>query len=259
MSRKRQHKHSQPKPAPGSKRVAAVMCLVLALLMSGGILAQRGVVLRRQAGAVAAVPGALPAAGASSAASPSPSQQAGGLVAQSASSPSKEYIYAGGKLIATEEGAVSPPPPPTSAPIALTVLITSSSGVTLNWTYSGSGQSGFKAERKLATDASFTIVGTVSGFSFVDAGLRAGVAYTYQVVAFNPNGDSAASNAVTVTLPSAAPAAPTNMAGHRNDPGGLHGRNILEQPRRVDQPHGYGYRQRPCESQRGAGHVRSGR
>jgi chitodextrinase len=204
MSRKRQHKQKQLKAAPRGRRFVAAVCLALALLLSGGILAQRGLLLRKAA--TAGRPGSGVAPGSASAVAPSTGRQSGSITPQSASSPSKEYIYAGGKLIATEEPSVSPPPGPTGAPVNLTALISSSGSITLDWSYGGTGQIGFKVFR---TDTPSGPIGTPGRTTYLDKiNVNPGVTYTYYVTATNNNGDSPPSNSVAVTIPTAVPVAP---------------------------------------------------
>jgi hypothetical protein len=105
------------------------------------------------------------------------------------------------------------------APGSVTATAISSSQVNLSWLDLSSNESGFIVERKLAAGGAYapvaTLVAGIVGYS--DSGLTAGTKYSYQVLATNSVGNSAASNiAVATTATRAVPAAPAFLVATLN-------------------------------------------
>lgn len=82
-----------------------------------------------------------------------------------------------------------------AAPSGLTATVISETQINLSWTDNSSDETGFKLYRN-GTPLSSPIAANTTNFS--DAGLTCGT-YSYYVAAVNSNGESAPSNAVTVT------------------------------------------------------------
>ena len=76
-------------------------------------------------------------------------------------------------------------------PINLTGINSVNSQVTLNWTDKSTNETGFKIERKTATEV-FTIIGNTNTdvTTFIDNNTINGVNYTYRVYAYNSAGNS---------------------------------------------------------------------
>lgn len=86
------------------------------------------------------------------------------------------------------------------APSNLAATATSSSSISLNWADNSSLESGYKIERKIGSGAFSEIFTTsANATAYVDNGLAANTAYTYQVRAYNANGNSSFSNSASAT------------------------------------------------------------
>jgi N-acetylneuraminic acid mutarotase len=97
-------------------------------------------------------------------------------------------------------------PAPPLAPTALTAVALSPTSVQLNWQEDPTSTvTSFTIQRQDPTDASLITIGTAAGTatSFVDAGALANTAYTYDVIANNAGGSSAAALPALVTTPPA--------------------------------------------------------
>jgi hypothetical protein len=96
----------------------------------------------------------------------------------------------------------APPPEPPAAPSALTATAVSSSQIDLEWTDNADNETGFKVQRDgLVVD---TVGADVTSYS--DTGLDASTTYTYQVCAYNGDGDSTyCGPASATTLPTEYP------------------------------------------------------
>ena len=127
------------------------------------------------------------------------------------------YIGTNGRgIIVGDSAPVSLPVP--SAPTGLTAGAVSTSQINLTWLDNSNNETAFAIER--ATDAGFT-AGFVSNSvgsnvaNYQATGLAAGTTYFFRVKAVNAGGFSAATNtagATTLTVPTTAPAAPSNLA-----------------------------------------------
>ena len=86
------------------------------------------------------------------------------------------------------------------APSTLTATVTATTQIDLNWTDNASDETGFKIERRTATDT-YSEIGSVgaNNTSFSDTGLTAGTQYFYRVRAYNSSGKSFYSNEASAT------------------------------------------------------------
>ena len=120
-------------------------------------------------------------------------------------------------------GASAPPPSPPppapapevpAAPTNLQGQAVSPTEIGLTWTDGSSNENGFSIER--LDGGTWSQIGWVGAdiTTYNQTGLSPGAAYSYRVLAFNAAGNSAVTNAVSVTTPAASqiPAAPTNLA-----------------------------------------------
>ena len=78
-------------------------------------------------------------------------------------------------------------------------------GINLAWTDSSSDETGFKVYRKLSSETEAKVIATQTAVTYSDTDLSEGQTAYYQVTAYNDNGDSAKSKAVSATLDSTAP------------------------------------------------------
>ena len=78
-------------------------------------------------------------------------------------------------------------------------------GINLAWTDSSSDETGFKVYRKLSTETEAKVIATQTAVTYSDTDLTEGQIAYYQVTAYNDNGDSAKSKAVSATRDSIAP------------------------------------------------------
>jgi fibronectin type 3 domain-containing protein len=104
----------------------------------------------------------------------------------------------------------------TASPSPPSNLVLSSSTTTqivIGWTDNSSNEEGFKIERAPGTSSSFSEIETVGAnvTTFSDAGLGAGLTFTYRVRAFNAGGNSAYSNTIAGTTGTVSPSAPSNL------------------------------------------------
>ncbi len=106
-----------------------------------------------------------------------------------------------------------------TAPGAATGLIATVSGtaVMLSWAApTGTAPTGYKVMRRTGSAAFAQIGNTVAApaVTYSDATAVAGTAYDYQIVSTNAQGDGAASNTASATVPAVTtvPGAPTNVA-----------------------------------------------
>ena len=94
-----------------------------------------------------------------------------------------------------------------SAPTGLVANANSNDTVSLSWSANPASQgvTGYNIYREAAGSTSATLIATVAGTTYTDAGsaLIAGSSWTYYLTAVNATGASAASAAATVTLPQA--------------------------------------------------------
>jgi hypothetical protein len=77
--------------------------------------------------------------------------------------------------------------------------------INLAWTDSSSDETGFKVYRKLSTETEAKVIATQTAVTYSDTDLTEGQTAYYHVTAYNDNGDSAKSKAVSATLDSIAP------------------------------------------------------
>ena len=73
-------------------------------------------------------------------------------------------------------------------------------GINLAWTDSSSDETDFKVYRKLSTETEAKVIATQTAVTYSDTDLTEGQTAYYQVVAYNDNGESAKSKAVSATL-----------------------------------------------------------
>jgi large repetitive protein len=109
------------------------------------------------------------------------------------------YLFVSG-LFPTATGA------PTLPPANPTAVAKSSSQITVDWTYTGTGQTDFNINRapmnNNGTPGTFTLAGKAGGpqvTSFTDTELNPATTYFYQVVATNTAGSSTASSVASAT------------------------------------------------------------
>lgn len=88
-----------------------------------------------------------------------------------------------------------------------------SSSVRIDWTDNSSNEIGFRIERRLASDSTWSSVGTanINASTFTDTSATGGQSYVYRVVAYNSFGDAGPSNEANVTTPSNGPTAPSGL------------------------------------------------
>lgn len=86
---------------------------------------------------------------------------------------------------------------------------------TLNWKASVSGDAPitYRVERSTTgPDGAFATIATgVAAVQYVDTDVEAGKRYDYRIYADNPQGESAASNEVSGTIPFLVPSAPLEL------------------------------------------------
>jgi fibronectin type 3 domain-containing protein/regulation of enolase protein 1 (concanavalin A-like superfamily) len=110
-------------------------------------------------------------------------------------------------------GAPNPPSNLVATPLSQTTI-------NLTWNDNSSDETGFKIQRSTNGGGFVTIFTTGAGATnYTDASAQAGNTYTYQIVATNASGDSAPSNAQSVTTTTPAPAAPSNLVASQGPSG----------------------------------------
>ncbi|MDD5225123.1 MAG: SUMF1/EgtB/PvdO family nonheme iron enzyme [bacterium] len=105
-----------------------------------------------------------------------------------------------------------------TAPSGLVAAVVSSSQLELSWTDNSGNEDQFKIERKAGADGTYMLVGTVEAEEtvFLDRGLICETAYSYRVGAYNEEGGSSYSEAIsamTGICPLSAPAVPSTLKG----------------------------------------------
>ena len=78
-------------------------------------------------------------------------------------------------------------------------------GINLAWTDASLDETGFKVYRKLSSESEAKLIATQAAVTYSDTDLTEGQTAYYHVTAYNDNGDSAKSKAVSATLDSTAP------------------------------------------------------
>lgn len=99
-------------------------------------------------------------------------------------------------------------------PQNLIAASTGSSSGTLTWTDKSNNESGFRIERRIGSNGTFSLYATVSANvqSYSVSGLAPSTAYDFRVCAYNGSGESAYSNVATLGTPSISPpVAPSNV------------------------------------------------
>jgi subtilisin family serine protease len=88
-----------------------------------------------------------------------------------------------------------------SAPSNLSASAISKSRIDLSWQDNASNETGFRIERKKASDASYIVIAEVGPnvTSYSDTGLSAGTTYSYRIKAYNASGESSYSNEASAT------------------------------------------------------------
>ena len=115
-----------------------------------------------------------------------------------------------------------------AAPGNLTATANGLSTINLSWKDNSSNEDGFKIERKTSSSSFNEIAMVGAGMTtYSDVGLASNTAYTYQVRAFNANGNSSYSNTATATTGGTN----TNLA--LNKPAGASGTNTIYVPARA--------------------------
>jgi hypothetical protein len=99
-------------------------------------------------------------------------------------------------------------------------------GINLAWTDSSSDETGFKVYRKLSTETEAKVIATQTGVTYSDTDLTEGQTAYYQVTAYNDNGDSAKSKAVSATLDNIAPTV-VSTTPENNGTGSRQLRNVV--------------------------------
>jgi hypothetical protein len=91
------------------------------------------------------------------------------------------------------------PDPPTG----LSAAAISSTRIDLTWTDGATGETGFKIERKAGATGAYGQIATVGAdaASYNDTSVSVSTTYFYRVFAYNPTGDSQASNETAATTP----------------------------------------------------------
>ena len=82
-------------------------------------------------------------------------------------------------------------------------------GINLAWTDSSSDETGFKVYRRLSSETEAKVIATQTAVTYSDTDLSEGQTAFYHVIAYNDNGDSAKSKAVSATVDSIAPTVAT--------------------------------------------------
>ncbi|HEX8325335.1 MAG TPA: DNRLRE domain-containing protein, partial [Tepidisphaeraceae bacterium] len=100
-----------------------------------------------------------------------------------------------------------------SAPSGLSLSSVQSNSVTLAWTDNSNNETGFEVRRRQGAGSWVTLTTRSSNStSYTDASVSPDQAYSYQIVAVNSAGSSAASNTLTVNTPAITPSAPSNLS-----------------------------------------------
>ncbi len=101
-----------------------------------------------------------------------------------------------------------------NAPTGLSATAISSSQINLSWTDNSNNETGFKIERKIGANGTYTQIATIGANinTYSDTGLTWGTTYYYRTRAYNSFGDSTYSNEVSATTFATAPVATTNPA-----------------------------------------------
>lgn len=92
---------------------------------------------------------------------------------------------------------------PPQAPTSLAGQVISTNQVDLSWTDNSGDEIGFKIERKTGVAGTYTQIATVgeNATDYNDTGVSGSTTYVYRVFAYNPTGDSQASNETSATTP----------------------------------------------------------
>jgi titin len=119
--------------------------------------------------------------------------------------------------IAATTQAPAPPPPPT-APSGLTLTAASPTQINLGWTDNSADETGFSIERapdNAGTAGTYAVVTSVAAnaTSYQNTGLTASTTYWYRVRAFNANGNSTYTTAVSVATLAPPPPPPNAPSG----------------------------------------------
>jgi len=112
----------------------------------------------------------------------------------------RAFNTGGYSLYSNEDNNLTFPTPP-ATPGDLIATIGGSTRINLLWTDYSTNENGFKIERKLVSDTTYTEIATVNAntTTYSSTGLTEGAAYIYRVLAFNEGGVSNYSNEVNAT------------------------------------------------------------
>ncbi|MDZ7303603.1 MAG: fibronectin type III domain-containing protein [candidate division KSB1 bacterium] len=121
----------------------------------------------------------------------------------------------GNSAYSNVDSATTLPDPPT-APSNLTATAASNTQINLKWKDNSNNETGFKIERKLSSEVTYTEIGTANAndTTYSDNGLTANTAYSYRVRAYNTGGNSSYSNVASATTLPNPPAAPSNLTAN---------------------------------------------
>ncbi len=103
---------------------------------------------------------------------------------------------------AKEESRSEIPPSPPVAPTGLTVSPISNSQINLSWADKSNTEEGFKVERKLGSEGTYTLLATLgpNATTYADSGLAAETSASYRIKSFNSSGESVSNESNGATL-----------------------------------------------------------
>jgi cobalamin biosynthesis Mg chelatase CobN len=103
---------------------------------------------------------------------------------------------------AKEESRSEIPPSLPAAPTGLTVSPISSSQIILSWADKSNTEEGFKVERKLGSEGTYTLLATLgpNATTYADSGLAPETSTSYRIKSFNASGESVSNESNGATL-----------------------------------------------------------
>ena len=99
-------------------------------------------------------------------------------------------------------------------------------GINLAWTDASSDETGFKVYRRLSSETEAKVIATQTAVTYSDTDLTESQTAYYRVTAYNDNGDSAKSKAVSATLDNTAPTV-VSTTPENNGTGSRQLRNVV--------------------------------